>query len=128
MLNICKELGVVFRAHVKSHKTTELSKLQVGEGKGAGPANFIVSTIIEAENLLPCLLEEQGKGKEGSVSILSFDVLMVGWLCAISLPADLSCQHSLLTILTNDILLTLLPDSLWNSSPSVRNPTPHSIG
>lgn len=99
MLNVCKELGVGFRAHVKSHKTVELSKLQVGEGKGAGPANFIVSTIIEAENLLPCLLEEQAKGREGSVSSLSSHVLVARWPCAvISLLAELSCHHSLLTI------------------------------
>ncbi|CAO2656410.1 Nn.00g052130.m01.CDS01 [Neocucurbitaria sp. VM-36] len=64
MLTVCEKLGVGFRAHVKSHKTTELSKLQVGE---TGPANFIVSTVIEAENLLPYLLECQAKGREASV-------------------------------------------------------------
>jgi hypothetical protein len=50
-------------------KTLELSKLQVGE---SGPANFIVSTIIEAENLVPCLIEYQGKGREASVSMPCF--------------------------------------------------------
>ncbi|CBX98334.1 hypothetical protein IAQ61_010433 [Plenodomus lingam] len=64
MLNVCSELGVGFRAHVKSHKTLELSKLQVGE---TGPANFIVSTVIEAERLAACLAEFQSRGREASV-------------------------------------------------------------
>jgi hypothetical protein len=64
MLNICAELKVGFRAHVKSHKTLELAKMQVGE---SGPANFIVSTIVEAENLLPYLCDAQGMGREASV-------------------------------------------------------------
>jgi D-serine deaminase-like pyridoxal phosphate-dependent protein len=67
MLNICAELKV--RAHVKSHKTLELSKMQVGE---SGPANFIVSTIAEAENLLPELCDAQGKGREASVCVEMF--------------------------------------------------------
>ncbi|EUC41971.1 hypothetical protein COCMIDRAFT_8377 [Bipolaris oryzae ATCC 44560] len=64
MLNVCKELGVGFRAHVKSHKTAELSKLQVGE---EGAANFIVSTIIEAEKLAELVVKEQGKGRDASI-------------------------------------------------------------
>lgn len=70
MLNVCKELGVGFRAHVKSHKTAELSKLQVGKEVAA---NFIVSTIIEAENLVELVAKEQEKGREASVCFfLSF--------------------------------------------------------
>jgi D-serine deaminase-like pyridoxal phosphate-dependent protein len=65
MLHVCQKLGVGFRAHIKTHKTLELSKLQVGE---TGPANFIVSTVIEAENLFPFILECQAKGREASVS------------------------------------------------------------
>jgi hypothetical protein len=34
---------------------------------GSGPANFIVSTLTEAENLLPFLLECQNSGRESSV-------------------------------------------------------------
>ncbi|KAF2660676.1 hypothetical protein K491DRAFT_754483 [Lophiostoma macrostomum CBS 122681] len=56
MLQVCKELDVGFRAHIKSHKTLELSKLQVGSDPST-PAHFVVSTIIEAENLLPFLLD-----------------------------------------------------------------------
>lgn len=64
MLQVCQKLNVGFRAHVKSHKTLELSILQVGE---TGPANFIVSTVIEAENLLPFVVESQKKRREASV-------------------------------------------------------------
>lgn len=81
MLNVCKVLGVGFRAHVKSHKTVELSKLQVGK---EGAANFIVSTIIEAENLAELVLEEQGKGREASVSLfllLLYPILSFSWGC-----------------------------------------------
>lgn len=65
MLQVCHKLDVGFRAHVKSHKTVELSMLQVGE---TGPANFIVSTVVEAENLLPFVVECQKKGRIASVS------------------------------------------------------------
>lgn len=64
MLGVCKELDVGFRAHVKSHKTLDIAKLQVGE---EGPADFVVSTLIEAENLLPFLLECEAKGRPYSI-------------------------------------------------------------
>lgn len=66
MLQVCQQLDVGFRAHVKSHKTLELSKLQVGEN---GPASFIVSTVVEAERLVGFVRDVQGAGREGSVSI-----------------------------------------------------------
>jgi hypothetical protein len=64
MLQVCQELDVGFRAHVKSHKTLELAKLQVGE---TGPADFIVSTVVEAEHLSPFVKECQSKGRGASV-------------------------------------------------------------
>jgi D-serine deaminase-like pyridoxal phosphate-dependent protein len=67
MLQVCKRFGVGFRAHVKSHKTLELSKMQVGTDPST-PAHFVVSTIIEAENLLPFLLECIATGRPCSVS------------------------------------------------------------
>jgi D-serine deaminase-like pyridoxal phosphate-dependent protein len=69
MLQVCKKLAVGFRAHVKSHKTLELSKLMVGKD---GPAQFIVSTIVEAENLGPYVLEVQKEGREASVRYIRF--------------------------------------------------------
>jgi hypothetical protein len=70
MLQICSKLGVGFRAHVKSHKTLELSKVMVGDGlpgfEGT-PAQFIVSTIAEAENLAEYVTQEQARGRQASV-------------------------------------------------------------
>ncbi|OCL14853.1 hypothetical protein AOQ84DRAFT_358543 [Glonium stellatum] len=64
MLQASRSLSIGFRAHVKTHKTVELARLQVGED---GPAHFIVSTIIEAEQLLPYLLECQAQGRPTSM-------------------------------------------------------------
>ena len=64
MLQVCKKLDVGFRAHVKSHKTLELAAIQVGE---TGPANFIASTLVEAENLANFVLGWQARGREVSV-------------------------------------------------------------
>ncbi|KAF2122124.1 putative serine dehydratase domain-containing protein [Lophiotrema nucula] len=83
MLDACKALAVSFRAHVKSHKTLELSKLQVGED---GPADFVVSTLAEAENLLPFLRECQEKKRSCS--------LIYG------VPVPLSSIHRLWTLAT----------------------------
>ena len=60
MLNSVKKLGVKFRAHVKTHKTTELTQLQVG--LDAKDVRLVVSTVIEAEHLVPLLLDYQAKG------------------------------------------------------------------
>ncbi|KAF2785568.1 hypothetical protein K505DRAFT_261812 [Melanomma pulvis-pyrius CBS 109.77] len=64
MLAVCAALGVGFRAHVKSHKTLELARMQVGE---SGPAHFVTSTLIEAESLLPFVLECVGRGRACSI-------------------------------------------------------------
>lgn len=48
-------------------QTTELTRLQVGT---EGPVNIIVSTIIEAENILPLLLEYKDHGRSVNVCIL----------------------------------------------------------
>ncbi|KAH7009480.1 putative serine dehydratase domain-containing protein [Ilyonectria destructans] len=60
MLEAARALQVDFRAHVKTHKTAELAKMQVGEN--AEDAKFIVSTVAELEHLLPMLIELQGTG------------------------------------------------------------------
>ncbi|ORY06015.1 putative serine dehydratase domain-domain-containing protein [Clohesyomyces aquaticus] len=67
MLTATAALGVGFRAHVKSHKTLQLSKLQVGADIDR-PAAFVVSTLIEAENLLPYLRECEAQGRKCSAS------------------------------------------------------------
>jgi hypothetical protein len=68
---VCGALGVGFRAHVKSHKTLEVAQMQVGTD---GAADFIVSTVVEAEALGEWLVECQGKGRKGSVSFWCFEL------------------------------------------------------
>ncbi|KAF2211170.1 hypothetical protein CERZMDRAFT_43854 [Cercospora zeae-maydis SCOH1-5] len=66
MLDTAEKLNVGFRAHVKTHKTTELSQYQVGHSSQS--IKFVASTISEIESLGPWLLESVQLGK--SVSIL----------------------------------------------------------
>ncbi|KAK4549187.1 hypothetical protein LTR36_007645 [Oleoguttula mirabilis] len=65
MLDTVQKLGVGFRAHVKTHKTTELTKLQVGEDSQS--VKLVASTVSEIENLLPWLLECKTKGKDVNI-------------------------------------------------------------
>ncbi|KNG83099.1 hypothetical protein ANOM_008061 [Aspergillus nomiae NRRL 13137] len=65
MLQTIQTLGVGFRAHVKSHKTTELSRLQVGTS--SPEINFVASTPLEIENLVPLLKEFQSQGHKVNV-------------------------------------------------------------
>jgi hypothetical protein len=51
-------------------QTTELTRLQVGGG--LGPVNIIVSTLIEAENVVPLLLEYKAVGRVVNVVSGSF--------------------------------------------------------
>ncbi|PVH96789.1 hypothetical protein DM02DRAFT_534507 [Periconia macrospinosa] len=71
MLDVCRKLNVGFRAHVKSHKTLQLAKMQVGgaaeEKTGGWPANFIVSTVLEAEQLIGYVRECHSIGRPASI-------------------------------------------------------------
>lgn len=58
MLNNAAKLNADFRAHVKTHKTTEGTVLQLGSGPNTTD-KVVVSTLMEAWNLLP--LVESGK-------------------------------------------------------------------
>jgi len=60
MLDAVERLEFGWRAHIKTHKTNELTRLQVGEH---GPVNIIVSTIAEAEHITPLLLEYKATGR-----------------------------------------------------------------
>ncbi|PKX92395.1 uncharacterized protein P174DRAFT_198127 [Aspergillus novofumigatus IBT 16806] len=65
MLQTIKQLGVGFRAHVKSHKTPQIAHLQVGTE--SSDANFVVSTVAELETLLPLLQELQAQNRRVNV-------------------------------------------------------------
>ncbi len=59
MLDAVAHLGLSFRAHVKTHKTTELTRYQVGEY--CKDIRLVVSSVIEAEHLVPLLKEYQNR-------------------------------------------------------------------
>ncbi|EME39790.1 hypothetical protein DOTSEDRAFT_74629 [Dothistroma septosporum NZE10] len=65
MLETADKLGVSFRAHVKTHKTTEMSELQVG--KDTKSVKLVASTVSEIEHLTPWLLKRKGRGDEVNV-------------------------------------------------------------
>ncbi|KAG8159709.1 hypothetical protein KVR01_010346 [Diaporthe batatas] len=66
MIDAADKNGIGWRAHIKTHKTEELTRLQVGEHSKA-PANIIVSTILEAEKIAPVLKDFQNKGRDVNV-------------------------------------------------------------
>ena len=65
MLSAVQSLSVSFRAHVKTHKTSQLTRLQVGES--SKDVRLIVSTIVEAEQLLPLLHGYKAAGAKVNV-------------------------------------------------------------
>ncbi|XXH03049.1 hypothetical protein Hte_009439 [Hypoxylon texense] len=66
MLEAAERLQLSWRAHIKTHKTEELTRLQVGD-KSSSPVNLVVSTVTEAEKLVPLLKEYQEKGRQVNV-------------------------------------------------------------
>lgn len=65
MLTAVEELAVEFRAHIKTHKTLELTRYQVGnESKDV---RLIGSTLAELEALLPLMKEYQQQGARTNV-------------------------------------------------------------
>ena len=76
MLQATETLGVQFRAHVKTHKTIELARLQIGDdirsngtpSNEGRPVRLIASTVTEIEHMLPWLQECRSRGREVNVS------------------------------------------------------------
>jgi D-serine ammonia-lyase len=60
MLDAVEGLGLSFRAHIKTHKTLELTKFQVGEH--SNDVRLIVSTVMEAEQVVPLLQHYRAQG------------------------------------------------------------------
>ncbi|GAW11656.1 hypothetical protein ANO14919_010040 [Xylariales sp. No.14919] len=63
MLEAARRLHLNWRAHIKTHKTAELTRLQVGNDDTT-PVNIVVSTLAEAESVLPLLKEYQLVGRQ----------------------------------------------------------------
>ncbi|KAI0123465.1 hypothetical protein BJ170DRAFT_586772 [Xylariales sp. AK1849] len=66
MLQACKSLDLQWRAHVKTHKTVEVTRLQLGEDVDR-PAQIIVSTLEEAEFLLPLFQDYRSRGRDVNI-------------------------------------------------------------
>jgi len=67
MLDTCDALDVRFRAHIKTHKTVELTRLQVGDG--LRPVNLVVSTMAELDFILPYLQECRSENRHVNVGV-----------------------------------------------------------
>ncbi|GIK02996.1 hypothetical protein Aspvir_007062 [Aspergillus viridinutans] len=65
MLQTVKQLGVAFRAHIKTLKTPQIARLQAGTE--SSDANFVVSTVAELETQLPLLQELQAQNRRVNV-------------------------------------------------------------
>ncbi|KAI1386124.1 putative serine dehydratase domain-containing protein [Hypoxylon trugodes] len=65
MLAATKALGVAFRPHIKTHKTAELTKLQIGDE--TDNVKIVVSTVAEIEHVLPLLKGLRADGRQVNV-------------------------------------------------------------
>ncbi|KAL9131663.1 MAG: hypothetical protein Q9217_000474 [Psora testacea] len=76
MLDACQALRVDFRPHTKTHKralkTTEVTKLQVGDT--TDDVRLVVSTVAEAENLYSYLTLCRSQGKKTNVRTQQMDM------------------------------------------------------
>ncbi|KAI3333982.1 putative serine dehydratase domain-containing protein [Ustulina deusta] len=110
MLETARRLHLNWRAHIKTHKTAELTRLQVGDDDST-PVNIVVSTLAEAENVLPLLKEYKLKGRQVNM-LYSFPIYpsSVDRLAAISsqlgprsltVMVDHADQIKLLTLLAS---------------------------
>ncbi|KAJ4150404.1 hypothetical protein LMH87_011156 [Akanthomyces muscarius] len=66
MLEACKSLNLGWRAHIKTHKTVEITRLQVGDD-ASFPVNLVISTLAEGEFLLQALKEYKSQGRQVNV-------------------------------------------------------------
>ncbi|KAL2259867.1 hypothetical protein VTK26DRAFT_6307 [Humicola hyalothermophila] len=66
MLDATDRLGLLWRPHIKTHKTTQLTRLQVGDSRTT-LVSLVVSTMTEAEKLVPLLREYQSRGRDVNV-------------------------------------------------------------
>lgn len=65
MHDAVSQLGLSFRPHVKTHKTTEGTRLQIGQH--TKDVRVICSSVIEAENLVPLMFDYKEKGAKVNV-------------------------------------------------------------
>lgn len=98
MREAADRIGVVFRPHVKSHKTTELTRCQVnggdsdaGAATSSDPVRLVVSTVAEIQYLVPYLLECKSNGR--SIDVRYYPTFSTS-LISQSLPANAPIRSS----------------------------------
>ncbi|CAG8651825.1 4241_t:CDS:2 [Acaulospora colombiana] len=101
MQETVKSWGTRFRAHVKSHKTTEGARLQLQSTAGQSSA-VIVSTLMEAKQII-----ESGLVKEGVV-----DDILYGLPVAPTKIADIAEMSSTMAQLNSKAKFRLLVDNV----------------
>ncbi|KAK1148441.1 hypothetical protein N8T08_009444 [Aspergillus melleus] len=67
MIHAVKALNVGFRAHVKTHKTTQITKLQMGSPGETFDVNLVVSTVNEIHHLVSLLKEFRARSRRVNV-------------------------------------------------------------
>jgi D-serine ammonia-lyase len=115
MLEATRRLDLLWRVHIKTHKTTELTRIQVGD-KLSAPVSIMTSTVAEAEGILPLLKEYQAKGRNVNV-LLAFPLFP-------SAAVRLSRLSSELGPGTVSVMIDH-PDQLSSASAIARAPGSH---
>ncbi|SPO01548.1 related to alanine racemase [Cephalotrichum gorgonifer] len=106
LLGAVDALGVGLRAHVKTHKTKEGTRLQAGET--SKDINLVVSTLAELEHLLPVLEEFRDSGRNINV------------LYGIPLPPSQVTQLAALGLQLGHGSISVLVDNVAQLDPVAR--------
>ncbi|KAK1829492.1 putative serine dehydratase domain-containing protein [Podospora conica] len=106
MLDAAQSLGLLFRAHIKTHKTTELTRLQLSPSPTT-PALLIGSTLQDLESILPLLLSHLALSRPTNI-LLGFPVFPSSLPRLTALSAALGPTASLSLLIDNPSQLPLL--------------------
>jgi D-serine deaminase-like pyridoxal phosphate-dependent protein len=116
MLAAIEDISMLdFRAHVKTHKTAELTELQVNghDPKRNRHVKLVVSTVAEIEHLLPWLLEK--KRKSTAIDILYGVPASPSSLSRLAALAHILGQSSISLLVDNADSIEIIANSrhLW---------------
>lgn len=106
MLDATQNLGLLFRAHIKTHKTTELTTHQLPPSPTA-PALLMGSTLHELESILPLLLSHIASSRATNI-LLAFPVFPSALPRLAALSSTLGPTASLSLLIDHPSQLPLL--------------------
>lgn len=106
MLDATQSLGLLFRAHIKTHKTTELTTLQLPPSSAA-PALLMGSTLLELESILPLLRTHITSSRQTNI-LLAFPVFPSALPRLTALSSTLGPTSSLSLLIDHPSQLPLL--------------------